>query len=100
MGSYRVYRSGEDDYVREVVTTAPAQQARGGRSRDRGGAAAPRRRWLWALIVAAAAAAGCIYWLYGREVVGNSQAALDLAKLSGKVPDWAVLGAPVVVVAA
>ncbi len=99
MGSYRVYRSGEDDYVREVVTTAPPQRARGGRSRDRGGAAAPRRWWLWALIVAAAAAAGCIYWLYGREVVGNSQAALDLAKLSGKVPDWAVLGAPVVVVA-
>jgi hypothetical protein len=31
--------------------------------------------------------AALLYWFYGREAVGNSEAALDLAKLSGKVPD-------------
>ena len=55
---------------------------------------------LWALVAAAAAAAALVYWFYGREMVGNSRAALDLVKLSGKVPGWAVLGAPVIVVAA
>jgi LCP family protein required for cell wall assembly len=108
MGSYRVYRAGEDEHVREATTAAPVPLERGGgrsgRGRSdasRGGSvAAPRRWWLWALIAATGAAAALVYWLYGREVVGNSQAALELAKLSGKVPDWAVVGAPVIVVAA
>ncbi len=51
-------------------------------------------------MAAAAVAAALLYWFYGREAVGNSRAALDLAELSGKVPDWVVVGAPVVVVAA
>ena len=45
-------------------------------------------------------AAALVYWFYGRDAVGNSKAAFDLAKLSGKVPDWAVLAAPIVMVAA
>ncbi len=100
MGTYRVYRAGEAEHVREVTLAAPAPLERGaGRSRRRGGASG-RRWWLWPLLAAAAVAAGLAYWFYGREVVGNSQAALDLAKLSGKVPDWVVVGAPAVVAAA
>ena len=102
MGSYRVYRVGEDEHVREATAAAPSRRGAPRRRRcaPRPRAAAPRRWWLWALVAAAAVAAALLYWFYGREVVGNSRAALDLAKLSGKVPDWAVLGAPVVVVAA
>ncbi len=101
MGSYRVYRVGEEEHVREATAAAPAPLARGGSGARRGReAAAPRRWWLWALLAAAAVAAALLYWFYGREAVGNSRAALDLAKLSGKVPDWVVVGAPVVVVAA
>ncbi len=44
--------------------------------------------------------AALVYWFYGREAIGNSRAALDIAKLSGKVPEWAVVVAPVAVVAA
>ena len=101
MGSYRVYRVGEDEHVREGDSAASASlQRRGGRSRRGSEAAAPPRWWMWALIAAAVVAAAILYWFYGREAVGNSKAALDLAKLSGKVPDWAVVGTPVVVVAA
>ena len=107
MGTYRVYRAGEEEHVREATTAAPRPLEDGGGSSGRrrsasrdGAAAAPRRWWLWALVAAAALAAGLAYWFYGRDVVGNSQAALELAKLSGRIPDWAVLGAPVMVVAA
>ncbi|MGE5229096.1 MAG: LCP family protein [Deltaproteobacteria bacterium] len=100
MGSYRVYRVGEEEHVREATAAAPAPLARGGSRARRGREAAPRRWWLWALLAAAAVAAVLLYWFYGREAVGNSRAALDLAELSGKVPDWAVVGAPIVVVAA
>ncbi len=58
-----------------------------------------RRWWFWSLIAAAVVAAAVLYWFFGREAVGNSKAALDLAKLSGKVPGWAVIGAPVIAVA-
>ena len=95
MASYRVYKVGEDEHVRVAAVASPAPLPRG-----RTGATAPRRWWLWALIAAALAAAVVLYWFFGREAVGNSKAALDLAKLSGKVPDWAVVGTPVVVVAA
>ena len=109
MGTYRVYRAGEDEHVREATTAVPDPLERGDgrprRPRERGAshggsATASPRWWLWALIVAAAVAAGLVYWFYGRDVIGNSKAALDLAKLSGKIPDWVVLGAPVIVVAA
>ncbi|HEY5168663.1 MAG TPA: LCP family protein [Thermoleophilia bacterium] len=101
MGSYRVYKVGEDEHVRQAGADAPTPLEGGGReARGRAGAAAPRRWWLWALIAAALIAAAAVYWFYGRDAVGNSQAAFDIAKLSGKVPDWAVLAAPVVMVAA
>ncbi len=109
MGTYRVYRAGEDEHVREATTAVPDPLDRGDgrprRPRERGAshgdsAAASPRWWLWALIVAAAVAAGLVYWFYGRDVIGNSKAALDLAKLSGRIPEWVVLGAPVIVVAA
>jgi LCP family protein required for cell wall assembly len=99
MGEYRVYKVGEDEHVRRSQT-APAP---GGARRARRGAAkptAPRRWWLWALVAVGVAVAATLYWLYGREAIGNSRAALDIAKLSGKVPDWAVVAAPVAVVAA
>ena len=41
-----------------------------------------------------------LYWFYGREAVGNSQPRSRSPTLSGKVPDWAVYAAPVVMVAA
>ncbi len=34
-------------------------------------------------------------WVYGRGMFGNSLAAVDLARLSGKVPEWTVYGVPV-----
>ena len=40
-----------------------------------------------------------LFWLYGRDMIGNSQAAFDLARLSGKVPDWTMVAVPVVAVA-
>ena len=101
MGSYRVYKVGEDEHVRQAGADAPTPLEGGGReARGRTGAAAPRRWWLWALVAAAFIAAAVVYWFYGRDAVGNSMAAFDIAKLSGKVPDWAVLAAPVVMVAA
>jgi len=101
MGSYRVYRVGEDEHVRETGTDAPAPLEGGGRAaRGRTGGAVPRRWWLWALVAAAFIVAAVVYWFYGRDAVGNSKAAFDIAKLSGKVPGWAVLAAPVVMVAA
>jgi len=102
MGTYRVYRVGEDEHVREADVAAPAPLSRrGGRSRRaRPAAAAPARWWLWALIAAVVVAAALAYWFYGRDMVGNSEAALEILRKLDKVPDWAVLGAPVLVVAA
>ena len=103
MSDYRVYRVGEEEHVRTVSAAAPSPlDGAGSRAsrRGRAGTAAPRRWWLWALVAAAAVAAAALYWFYGRDAVGNSRAAFDIAKLSGKVPEWAVYLAPVVMVAA
>jgi LCP family protein required for cell wall assembly len=106
MGEYRVYKVGEDEHVREATDAAQPHERRGSPRRPRAsGAADPGqsalgRWWPWALIAAAVVTAALLYWFFGREAVGNSRAALDIAKLSGKVPGWAVLAAPVVVVAA
>ena len=37
-------------------------------------------------------------WLYGAEVLANASAAIDLARLTEKVPGWVFLGTPVVIV--
>jgi LCP family protein required for cell wall assembly len=103
MGSYRVYKVGEEEHVREAAAAAPAPLERGGggaRRRGRARSAAPRRWWVWALIAAAAVVAAVLYWFFGREAVGNSKAALDIVNATDKVPGWAVIAAPVIVVAA
>ena len=87
MGSYRVYKVGEDEHVREAAAAAPAPLEGGGggaRRRGRGRAAAPRRWWVWALVAAAAVAAALLYWFYGREAVSNSKAALDIVERHGQ----------------
>ena len=58
------------------------------------------RTWLvLGLVSAGVIVAGILFWLYGRDMIGNSQAAFDLARLSGKVPNWAMVVVPVVAVA-
>ncbi|MFA4965283.1 MAG: LCP family protein, partial [Thermoleophilia bacterium] len=53
------------------------------------------RAWLLLGVAAAAVIAAALYLLLsGRDVLGNSLAALDLAKLSGRVPGWALVAAP------
>lgn len=95
MKRYRVYRVGEDDPVRtsgdEVRLPKPAESVN----------LAPSQRWsrpwVWAGRFAAvtALAVVCVLgWLYGKDLVATSTAALDLAQLTGKVPTWALYGAP------
>jgi LCP family protein required for cell wall assembly len=59
-----------------------------------------RRWWIWLPFTAAITATVVVCAVFGREVVGNALAALEIAGLSGKVPGWAVLLAPVAVVVA
>jgi LCP family protein required for cell wall assembly len=39
-------------------------------------------------------AAAVLYLQHGKEIVGNSTAAVGLAQMSGKVPEWALFAAP------
>ena len=99
MGNYRVYKVGENDPVREGRATAPPLSrgpARTASGRDDAGL----RGWLmWAAVAVAAAVAVTLFWFYGRDMFGNSRAAFDLARLSGKVPGWLLVAAPVVAAA-
>ncbi|HET6495666.1 MAG TPA: LCP family protein [Thermoleophilia bacterium] len=52
---------------------------------------------LWVLLLVLVAVVGVLGWVYGREIVANSAAAVDLAKLSGRVPGWAFFATPVAV---
>jgi LCP family protein required for cell wall assembly len=102
MPEYRVYRSGEDEPVRVAGGSAdrvsPPLQ-RSPRSAGRGDSPGGSRSWLvLGLISAAVIVAGVLFWVYGRDMIGNSQAAFDLARLSGKVPDWAMVAVPVLAV--
>lgn len=104
---YRVYRSGETEPVRVEARTprdvppltrppAPAERRRDLHAQP----SRPRLSWLvWPAAALAAAAAAVLFWLYGREMLGNSLAALDLARLSGKVPEWAIWAAPAIAAA-
>jgi LCP family protein required for cell wall assembly len=95
MGSYRVYRAGEEEPVREERSVPrPLRQKATGAAQ----AGSLRALLIWAAVAAGCAVAAVLFWLYGREMLGNSQAAFDLAKLSGKVPDWAFIGVPVLAV--
>ena len=106
MSEYRVYRSGEPEPVQGLA--APRRPRPWPRpaacSATPAGAARRRRRRLralviWAAVAVAAAIAAVLFWFYGRDMLGNSLAAFDLARLSGKVPGWVVVGMPVVAVA-
>jgi len=105
MSEYRVYKTGESEPVRVSGAAAPEPLAALGRSQR---AARPeplargaglRSLVLWAAVAVAAAIAAALIWFYGRDMLGNSRAAFDLARLSGKVPGWAMVGTPVIAVA-
>jgi LCP family protein required for cell wall assembly len=93
MGTYRVYRVGEQEPVREARGVAAKPLKRRDASPE-APASGLRPLLVWAAIAAACAVAAVLLWLYGRDLFGNSQAAFDLAKLSGKVPGWAFVGVP------
>ena len=103
MSKYRVYRVGEPEPLRVENTARAGAQPLGSAER------AERRRvarsrsgllsWLARLGVAAAVVAlFVVLWLYGREMAGNALAAVDLARISGKLPSWTLIAAPVVAV--
>lgn len=105
MSEYRVYKTGESEPVRVSGAVAPEPLAASGRS-HRAARPEPAARGaglrtlvIWAAIAVAAAVAAALFWFYGRDMLGNSRAAFDLARLSGKVPGWAMVGAPVIAVA-
>ena len=97
---YRVYKVGEEKPVRVAGTGAPAPAPLAVSSVRPSGESSGGLRMLliWAAVAVAAAVAAVLFWLYGRDMLGNSQAAFDLARLSGKVPSWAMVGVPVVAV--
>jgi len=105
MSEYRVYRTGESEPLRVSGAAAPEPLAASGRA-QRAARPEPAARGaglrslvIWAAIAVAAAVAAALFWFYGRDMLGNSRAAFDLARLSGKVPGWALVGAPVIAVA-
>ena len=105
MSEYRVYRTGEDEPVRVSCAAAPEPLAAPGRSRGdarpepAASGAGLRALAIAAAVAVAAAVAAGLFWFYGRDMLGNSRAAFDLAKLSGKVPGWAMVGGPAIAVA-
>src|SRR5660397_218887 len=92
MSEYRVYKTGESEPVRVSGAAAPEPLAAPGRAQRAG----LRTLVIWAAIAVAAAVAAALFWFYGRDMLGNSRAAFDLARLSGKVPRWAMFGVPVI----
>ena len=98
--TYKIYRTGEDEPVRVAPLTPrePRPLSRRDRAAARravaGGSSLWRRILWWVLIALAAAALGVLAWRYGRELWDNSVAGLDLARVSGRVPGWALYGAP------
>jgi len=103
MSTYRVYKDGEREPVRVEGPARPDVQPPGSAQRAQRRRATRSRSGLrvWLLRVAAAAAVIAVIvviWLYGRDVLSNTLAALDLAKVTGKVPSWALVAAPVVAV--
>ena len=102
MSEYRVYKTGEPEPLRVAGAAAPESLAaprRSARPETSGPGAGLRTLVIWAAVAVAAAIAAALFWFYGRDMLGNSRAAFDLARLSGKVPGWAMVGAPVIAVA-
>jgi len=103
MSKYRVYRVGEAEPVRVGGAARPDVQPPASALRaERRRAARPRaglRDWLLRLGVAVAVIAViAIIWLYGRGMLDSALAALDLARVSGKLPSWTLVAAPIVAV--
>ena len=106
MAEYRVYKSGEQEPVRRVRTASHGGQGpqRPRKGMRRGPARRSSDRSGWALGIVAAILLVVLFvggWLYGRPVLSNSLAAIDLARLSGvteKVPGWAMYATPAAVV--
>ena len=103
MSKYRVYRVGEAEPVRVGGAARPDVQPPASALRaERRRAARPRaglRAWLLRVGVAAAVIAViAIIWLYGRGMLDSALAALDLARVSGKLPSWTLVAAPIVAV--
>jgi LCP family protein required for cell wall assembly len=106
MSEYRVYRTGEPEPVRVSGAAQPqplgapdSRSRRAARPEPVARGAGLRPLVIWAAVAVAAAVAAALFWFYGREMLGNSRAAFDLARLSGKVPGWAIVGAPLIAVA-
>jgi len=105
MSEYRVYKAGEPQPVRVSRAVAPQPLAapdrspRVARPEPAARGAGLRTLVIWAAIAVAAAIAAALMWFYGRDMLGNSRAAFDLARLSGRVPGWVMVGAPVIAVA-
>ncbi len=100
MSDYTVYRAGDDEPASGPPSLFDPAQPRpdeeGLRKVYRSDAPSGRRWVLWVLVAAAVAAAAVLFWLYGRDSLGNAQAAYDIVRTTGKVPGWALITAPVV----
>jgi LCP family protein required for cell wall assembly len=96
MSEYRIYRTGEPEPVRVSDAAVPDPLGEPTVARRGGGL---RTLVIGTVVAIAVAVVVALYWSYGRDMLGNSRAAFDLAKLSGKVPGWAMVGAPVVAIA-
>ena len=105
MSEYRVYRTGEAEPVRVSGAAAPKPLAapegsrHGARPEPAASGGGLRALVVAAAVAVAVAVAAGLFWFYGRDMLGNSRAAFDLAKLSGKVPGWAMVGGPAIAVA-
>ena len=106
MGEYRVYRVGEPGVVRvarrpEVPAPIVPPRARAARPGARRSRLAGLARGLGLAAAAAlvAAAAWMAWRAVGRDVVANADAALALARLSGRLPGWSYVAAPAALVA-
>jgi len=84
-----------------AADTAPAHaEPLAALSRRRAGERPHRVRTvaLWLLALGALGAAAVLLWLYGRQPLQDLWAVLDLAKATGNVPSWLLVGVPVVTV--
>ncbi|HEY5387109.1 MAG TPA: hypothetical protein VIL79_04320, partial [Thermoleophilia bacterium] len=103
MSKYRVYKVGEPEAVPVGGAARPDARPLGSaeRAERRRDARSGRSLRVWLPRVAGAVAVvavAVVILLYGREMLDAALAAFDLAKVSGKVPSWALVAAPVLAV--
>jgi polyisoprenyl-teichoic acid--peptidoglycan teichoic acid transferase len=100
MSQYKVYKVGESEAVRVGGAASPGVRPTGSAERRRAARSRGGLR-VWVLRVAVAAAVIAVFaviWLYGRGMLDSAQAALDLARVSGKLPSWTLVAAPAVAI--